>query len=93
MYVRVKDPSTGHEFDVPETSSLLRRGLVRRVKPDRYPPSPLPRPAKHHISLPAVRRVAEESQGSEATAGQSAAQDTTPTEATAPVETASVKEP
>lgn len=57
-YVRVKDPSTGHEFDVPETSSLLRRGLVKPVKGDRYPPSHYPRRAKHRIDL-APARTAE----------------------------------
>lgn len=51
MYVRVKDLSTGHEFDVLETSILLRRGHVRRVKADRYPPSPVPRRRKYHLSF------------------------------------------
>lgn len=51
MFVRVKDPSTGHEFDVPETSMLLRRGLVRRVKSARYPPSPVRRRKKYHLNL------------------------------------------
>ena len=93
MYIRVKDPSTGHEFDVPERSSLLRRGLVRPIKGDRYPPSHYPRRAKHHIDLPAVRRGAEENQGSEApSAGQSAAQDT-PAAASASAVKASPKEP
>lgn len=49
MYVRVKDPDTKHEFDVPETSYLLRRGLVARIKEERFPPSPVPRRPKHYI--------------------------------------------
>lgn len=57
-FVRVKDPSTGHEFDVPESSSLLKRGVVKRVKSDLYPPSPYPRRAKHHIDL-APKRAAK----------------------------------
>lgn len=51
LFVRVKDPGTGHEFDVHEDSILLRRGLVQRVKPRLYPPSAAPRPTKHHITL------------------------------------------
>jgi hypothetical protein len=51
MYVRVRDPETRHEFDVPEDSPLLRRELVIPVKSKRYPPSRIQRPAKHHIRL------------------------------------------
>lgn len=51
MYVRVRDKSTGHEFDVSETSSLLARGVVERVKSDRYPTARHPRPAKHRKNL------------------------------------------
>lgn len=51
MFIRVKDPSTGHEFDVPEDSALLRRGLVVAVKSDRYPPSRFPRLGKNRIKL------------------------------------------
>lgn len=47
LYLRVKDPSTGHEFDVPSDSILLAKGRVVPVKAKRYPPSPAPRPAKH----------------------------------------------
>lgn len=54
MFVRVKDPATGHEFDVDERSPLLSDELVRRVKGDRYPPSERPRAPKHHIDLPAA---------------------------------------
>lgn len=59
MFVRVKDRSTGHEFDVPEDSILLREGSVERVKPKLYPPSRYPRPAKHHIDLSAQSGATE----------------------------------
>lgn len=32
MFVRVRDPETGHEFDVLEGGRLLRLGLVAPVK-------------------------------------------------------------
>lgn len=51
VFVRVKDPDTGHEFDVREGSLLLRKGLVERVKSDRYPPSPVTRTPKHFTDL------------------------------------------
>lgn len=51
LYVRVKDPSTGHEFDVLETSILLRRGAVKRIKADRYPPCTQPRRTKYSVKL------------------------------------------
>src|SRR5690606_40461428 len=57
MHVRVKAPNTGHEFDVPEDSILLNRGLVRRVKEKAYPPARYPRRPKHHLKLaPADRK-------------------------------------
>lgn len=51
MYVRVKDESTGHEFDVRQDSLLLRKGRVKPVKAKEYPPSAVPRRAKHHLNL------------------------------------------
>ena len=50
-FIRVKDPDTGHEFDVREDSILLRRELVRHIKPKLYPPSEIARPPKHHLTL------------------------------------------
>lgn len=50
-YVRVKDPSTGHEYDLRESSPLVTKGVVERIKDDRYPPSPVPRRPKHHLNL------------------------------------------
>lgn len=52
VFVRVKDVSTGHEFDVPESSPLLAKGAVRRVKPGQFPPSRYLRPPKHRIPFP-----------------------------------------
>lgn len=51
MYIRVKDESTGHEFDVREDSLLLRRERVKPVKAKEYPPSRVARLPKHHIKL------------------------------------------
>lgn len=51
MYVRVRDRSTKHEYDVRETSPLLAKDLVERIKDDRYPPSPVARRPKHHLNL------------------------------------------
>lgn len=51
MYVRVRDLSTKHEYDVRETSPLLARGAVELVKEDRYPPSPVARRPKHYVNL------------------------------------------
>ncbi|WP_277670793.1 hypothetical protein [Saccharomonospora viridis] len=50
MFVRVKDPATKHEFDVPETDWRLKAGIFTRIKPDRYPPVSRPRRAKHYIN-------------------------------------------
>lgn len=60
MWIRVKDPQTGHEFDVQEDSILLRQGLVTPVKGTRYPPRKTPRAPKHHLNLapPRARRPA-----------------------------------
>jgi hypothetical protein len=67
LFVRVKDVDTKHEYDVRETSVLIRDGKVDVVKSDRYPPSPYPRPAKHHVAAkklakaPASRQTPEPS--------------------------------
>jgi hypothetical protein len=54
-WIRVKDPSTGHEFDVQENSPLLAKGLVEHIKPKLYPPSPIRRAPKHHKPLAPAR--------------------------------------
>lgn len=48
-FVRVKDPTTKHEFDVPESDWRLKAGIFTRIKEDRYPPAHSPRRAKHYI--------------------------------------------
>lgn len=50
MWVRVKDRDTRHEYDVPEGDPRIGK-TVDMVKAKRYPPSPLVRPAKHHVKL------------------------------------------
>ena len=58
MYIRVQDPDTRHEFDLAEDHPLIRDGLVKPVKSDRYPPSEVARPPKHHIpKAPALKPV------------------------------------
>ena len=69
LFVRVRDPETGHEFDRRTDDPAVVRGRFVRVKPDRYPPSPIARRAKHHIKLAgrAASRETAPVQASEAT--------------------------
>lgn len=64
IWIRVKDPHTGHEFDRRTDDPAVVSGRFVRVKPDRYPPAPYPRPAKHHLKL----------------AGRAASRETAPTQ-------------
>lgn len=50
MFVRVKDKSTGHEFDVPESDPRIGKSLTALSKKD-YPPSSVIRRPKHHLNL------------------------------------------
>lgn len=50
MFVRVKDKSTGHEFDVPESDPRIGKSFTALSKKD-YPPSRVVRRPKHHINL------------------------------------------
>ncbi|QTF70611.1 hypothetical protein [Arthrobacter woluwensis] len=52
-YIRVKDEDTGHEFDALSDAWQITEGLYKPVKPKLYPPSPVPRPAKHNTLIPA----------------------------------------
>lgn len=54
MYIRVKDPSTKHEFDLPEEHPWITSGEVTPVKSDRFPPSAQERPAKFYLNPPAA---------------------------------------
>ena len=56
QFIRVRDPETRHEFDVPETDKRLTSGLYIPVKSVKYPPAPRPRPAKHHVASKGVTR-------------------------------------
>lgn len=46
MFVRVRDKSTRHEFDVPETDPRIGDAF-ELVKPDRFPPAVRPRISKY----------------------------------------------
>jgi hypothetical protein len=54
-YVRVKDPETKHELDMPEQHPLIAKGLVVPVKSKRYPPSHVERPMKPYMSPASIR--------------------------------------
>lgn len=51
VYVRVRDLSNRHEFDMPENHPHIAKGLVEVIKPKLYPPSTVMRPPKHHLNL------------------------------------------
>lgn len=70
VFVRVRDPQTRHEFDVDESSHLLRKGLVERVKPKQYPPARFQRRPKYYRDLagrPATQETPPPSGEGEAT--------------------------
>lgn len=48
MFVRVKDKSTGHEFDVPESDPRIGDAFQKLSK-DHYPPSRLIRRPKYNV--------------------------------------------
>ena len=50
MFVRVKDKSTGHEFDVPESDPRIGKSFTALSKKN-YPPSMVVRRPKHHLNL------------------------------------------
>ena len=58
LYLRVKDPDTGHEFDLPANHPHITKGLVHLVKAAQYPPAAVMRRPKHHVKL--ARRSARE---------------------------------
>jgi len=53
-FIRVKDPATRHEFDVPERDWRIKKGLLVPIKADRYPPADRPRAAKPFVELAPV---------------------------------------
>lgn len=48
MFVRVKDKSTGHEFDVPESDPRIGKTFTPLSK-KHYPPSTAVRRPKHNV--------------------------------------------
>jgi len=50
MFVRVKDSTSGHEFDVHESDWRIKDGSLVPVKSDRYPPTHAPRLPKYNVS-------------------------------------------
>lgn len=56
MFVRVKDPSTGHEIDLPEEHPWITSGDLVLLGSDRWPPSPVCRPPLYHTPRKAAAR-------------------------------------
>lgn len=54
IFVRVKDPGTGHEFDLPETDPRIASGAVKRVAKAHYPSSTVARRPKHYVGVNAA---------------------------------------
>ncbi len=54
-FIRVKDPDTGHEFDLPEQHPWITSGEVKPLNSDRWPPSEAARPPKHHVKPASIR--------------------------------------
>jgi hypothetical protein len=76
MFVRVKDPDSGHQFDRPENDPLIEQGLLIPLNSKRWPPSEIERPPLHHIpKSPAADR-----------SDQSAPEPSAPQDATEPKE-------
>jgi len=49
MFVRVKDSTSGHEFDVPASDWRIAEGSLVPVKSDRFPAWHAPRPPKFNV--------------------------------------------
>lgn len=71
MFIRVKDKSTGHEFDVPESDPRIGKSLHRANKAN-YPPSASVRRPKHNVGRsPAPVRNTQPSTETESTEEES----------------------
>jgi len=69
-FIRVRDPQTGHEFDRRADDPAVLSGRFVQVKPKQYPPSPIPRRAKHYLRLAgrlASRELPTSTEAAEAT--------------------------
>ena len=60
MFVWVRDPTTGHRFDVPEGDRRIKDGVFVALKDKRYPNSKVARRPMHNIN-PRVGKVKESS--------------------------------
>lgn len=57
MFIRVRDKTTLHEFDVPEDDWRISDGFYEPIKSLRYPPVDRPRPQKYHTPSKNVKEV------------------------------------
>lgn len=56
MYIRVEDPTSGHQFDRPDDDPMIADGTLKPITSKRWPPSDVVRPPLHHIpKTPASR--------------------------------------
>ncbi|GAA1642528.1 hypothetical protein ACP6NG_09090 [Brevibacterium casei] len=80
-FVRVKDTSTKHQFDVPEDDPRIGKAF-ELLNDDRYPRARAPRPPKHYVpakrSSAADRDSSDDSQESDGEAKASADATETP---------------
>ncbi len=66
MYVRCKDPETGHEIDRPEGDPLITAGLLKIITSKRWPPVRHPRRPKFHIPKTPARQPDQSASSPEA---------------------------
>lgn len=59
-FVRVKDSSTGHQFDVPEKDPRIGKAFTL-LNSDRFPRARSPRPPKHYVPALTAKPVEQES--------------------------------
>lgn len=57
VFVRVRDKSTKHEFDVPSDDWRIAAELFTPIKSDRFPPVDRPRAPKHYTPTKNVKEV------------------------------------
>ena len=77
MYVRVKDKTTKHQFDVPEGDPRIGTAF-ELLDSARYPRARSPRPPKHHVPVKSARAT---EQGPSDTSPASDSQTEAPAEA------------
>ena len=68
MYIRVKDPTSGHQFDRPEGDPLIEEGLLIPLNSEQWPPAEQARPPKFAITPP-PKKAAPTVSGAEVAAG------------------------